>query len=93
MFEPDEESSTVDKSPKQDPVNYDTSDLSGLTKLDESAMTLVNVVDGSATVSTRIKIKFLMFYFAANMGLTVYNKLILVDVRSFLSPSRLLPYL
>ncbi|MCJ1272676.1 UAA transporter [Puttea exsequens] len=79
MFEPDEESSTVDKSPKQDPVNYDTSDLSGLTKLDESAMTLVNVVDGSATVSTRIKIKFLMFYFAANMGLTVYNKLILVD--------------
>lgn len=50
-------------------------------KRDVNKATLVSITDGSAKISTVTKVKFLAFYFAANLGLTLYNKYIMLKVR------------
>ena len=39
-----------------------------------------SVVDGSAAVSTRVKLQYLAVYFAVNLGLTMYNKVVMGKV-------------
>jgi hypothetical protein len=51
----------------------------GLTEKTE--MMRVGFVDGSSTVSFATKLKFLMIYFIFNLGLTLYNKAIMIQVR------------
>ncbi|KAK4691895.1 hypothetical protein P7C71_g5202, partial [Lecanoromycetidae sp. Uapishka_2] len=46
------------------------------------AATFVSITDGSAKTSTVTKVKFLSFYFATNLGLTLYNKFIMLTVSS-----------
>lgn len=50
-------------------------------KRDVNKATLVSITDGSAKISTVTKVKFLAFYFTANLGLTLYNKYIMLKVR------------
>lgn len=40
----------------------------------------VSATDGSATVSTSTKVKYLTIYFAFNLGLTLFNKAIMIAV-------------
>ncbi|KAI9784818.1 MAG: UAA transporter [Geoglossum umbratile] len=44
---------------------------------DATPAPLVGLVDGSAAVSTRVKLCYLAVYFAVNLGLTVYNKVVM----------------
>ncbi len=44
------------------------------------AMTSAGVVDGSVYVSTVTKIKYLAIYFFFNLGLTLYNKAVMIQV-------------
>lgn len=54
-------------------------------KRDGSTKILVNVADGSVNFSTSTKVEFLLFYFMANLGLTLYNKYIMLKVRLLIS--------
>lgn len=58
------------------------SNPSASSKPDANMANLVSVTDGSANTSTATKVKFLALYFAANLGLTLYNKYIMLKVRS-----------
>ncbi|MCJ1468366.1 UAA transporter [Pseudocyphellaria aurata] len=50
-----------------------------VTELDEkSALESVSATDGSATVSTSTKIKYLVMYFVFNLGLTLFNKAVMI---------------
>ena len=40
----------------------------------------VSVTDGSATVPTTTKLKYLVIYFAFNLGLTLFNKAVMIKV-------------
>lgn len=40
----------------------------------------VSTTDGSATVSTSTKVKYLIIYFAFNLGLTLFNKAVMIAV-------------
>jgi hypothetical protein len=51
----------------------------GLTE--KKKMLRVGFVDGSSNVSFTTKLKFLMIYFIFNLGLTLYNKAIMIQVR------------
>jgi hypothetical protein len=46
----------------------------------EMKMMRVSFVDGSASVSVATKLKFLTAYFIFNLGLTLYNKAIMIKV-------------
>ncbi len=46
----------------------------------------VAVADGSATVPTRVKLIYLAIYFILNLGLTLYNKAVMIKVCWLLSP-------
>ncbi len=43
-------------------------------------MAQVNTIDGSASVSAASKIQVLLIYFAFNLGLTLYNKAVMIRV-------------
>ena len=40
----------------------------------------VNVVDGSAIVPNTVKLQYLVVYFAFNLGLTLFNKAVMIEV-------------
>lgn len=40
----------------------------------------VSATDGSATISTSTKVKYLIIYFAFNLGLTLFNKAVMIAV-------------
>lgn len=42
----------------------------------------VAVVDGSAAVATQVKLVYLAIYFLLNLGLTLYNKAVMIKVSS-----------
>lgn len=42
----------------------------------------VSVSDGSATVPTSTKLRYLVVYFAFNLGLTLFNKAVMIQVRT-----------
>ena len=46
----------------------------------DKIMASVGAIDGSANVDTMIKIKFLAVYFFFNLGLTLYNKAVMIQV-------------
>lgn len=46
----------------------------------ESSRTAVSIVDGSATVPTMTKFKYLAAYFAFNLAMTLYNKAVMIQV-------------
>ncbi|KAL9581300.1 MAG: hypothetical protein Q9212_003976 [Teloschistes hypoglaucus] len=48
--------------------------------------TKVNALDGSASTSAASKIQILLVYFAFNLGLTLYNKAVMIKVRTPLLP-------
>ena len=50
-------------------------------------METVGAADGSISVSVITKIKLLMVYFAINLGLTLFNKAIMIKVRVHPSPT------
>lgn len=56
------------------------SNSSRVIKRDGNDAVLVSVADGSADVSASTKARFLTFYFMANLGLTLYNKYIMLKV-------------
>lgn len=41
-----------------------------------------SVTDGSATIPTATKLRYLAVYFMFNLGLTLFNKAIMIQVRS-----------
>lgn len=47
---------------------------------EEMKMIRVSLADGSASVSVATKLKFLIVYFIFNLGLTLYNKAIMIKV-------------
>ena len=49
--------------------------------LEETKTMRVSLVDGSAKVSVATKLNYLMLYFIFNLGLTLYNKAIMIKVR------------
>ena len=49
-------------------------------KPEETKMTRVSLIDGSADVSVATKINFLMVYLIFNLGLTLYNKAVMIQV-------------
>lgn len=49
---------------------------------EEAEVTRVSIVDGSANVSIATKLNFLMIYFIFNLGLTLYNKAVMIKVRA-----------
>lgn len=51
-------------------------------KHEETKTTRVSLVDGSARVSFATKLNFLMVYFLFNLGLTFYNKAVMIQVRA-----------
>ncbi|KAI4255307.1 MAG: hypothetical protein LQ352_002639 [Teloschistes flavicans] len=57
------------------PTTLVNSEMEGYTK--------VNALDGSGSTSTASKIQILLIYFAFNLGLTLYNKAVMIK---FLSP-------
>lgn len=60
-------------------------ELSDSAKLHEKLeMDAVSVLDGSAAISAATKVQFLMIYFVFNLGLTLFNKVIMIAVRRFL---------
>ena len=48
--------------------------------LEVEGMAQVNTIDGSASVSAASKIQVLLIYFAFNLGLTLYNKAVMIRV-------------
>lgn len=44
------------------------------------------IADGSATVPTKVKLIYLAIYFLLNLGLTLYNKAVMIKVCLLLSP-------
>lgn len=55
------------------PTTLVNSEMEGYTK--------VNALDGSGSTSTASKIQILLIYFAFNLGLTLYNKAVMIKVR------------
>ncbi len=53
-----------------------TSDITNPT----ATMTSAGVIDGSVYVSTAMKMKYLAVYFFFNLGLTLYNKAVMIKV-------------
>lgn len=53
-----------------------TSDITNST----ATMTSAGVIDGSVYVSTAMKMKYLAVYFFFNLGLTLYNKAVMIKV-------------
>lgn len=51
-------------------------------KPEEMKMTRVSLVDGSADVSVATKLNFLAVYLIFNLGLILYNKAIMIQVRA-----------
>lgn len=52
-----------------------------LAELDEKlVLKSVSATDGSAAVSTSTKVKYLIVYFAFNLGLTLFNKAVMIAV-------------
>ena len=49
-------------------------------KSEETKMTRVSHIDGSADVSLATKLNFLMVYLVFNLGLTLYNKAVMIQV-------------
>ena len=47
---------------------------------EETKLTRVSMVDGSADVSIATKLNFLMVYLIFNLGLTLYNKAVMIQV-------------
>lgn len=47
----------------------------------------VSATDGSAAISTSTKVKYLIVYFAFNLGLTLYNKAIMIAVCGYANMS------
>lgn len=47
-------------------------------------LTKVNAIDGSGSTSTASKVQILLVYFAFNLGLTLYNKAVMIKVSIFL---------
>ena len=47
----------------------------------EPEMIAVDIVDGSAAVPTDLKLYWLTLYFLLNLGLTLYNKALMFNVR------------
>ncbi len=52
---------------------------------DKARMSNVSIVDDSTNVSTVTKAKLLIIYFVFNLGLTFFNKAIMIEVRCELS--------
>ena len=48
---------------------------------EETKLMRVSLVDGSAHISVATKLNFLVVYFIFNLGLTLYNKAVMIQVR------------
>ena len=61
--------------------DYDTmNDLWSTWKARRANQTTVSDLDGSGTVPALTKFKYLAIYFAFNLGLTLYNKAVMIQV-------------
>lgn len=49
---------------------------------EETKLTRVSLVDGSADVSVATKLNFLLVYLIFNLGLTLHNKAVMIQVRA-----------
>lgn len=49
--------------------------------LEETKLMRVSLVDGSANISVATKLNFLVVYFIFNLGLTLYNKAVMIKAR------------
>ncbi|KAL8687434.1 MAG: hypothetical protein Q9218_006391 [Villophora microphyllina] len=66
------------KSKEKNPV-FETTPLTPIKSAMEH-LTKVNAMDGSSNTSTASKVQILMVYFAFNLGLTLYNKAVMIQI-------------
>lgn len=64
----------------QEPVSFPMAELERLAQTHRKQVS-VSDTDGSATVPTIIKLRYLAVYFAFNLGLTLFNKAVMIHVR------------